>query len=56
MQLTIQSHIRLNNGVEIPRLGLGVYQSLAGRITQDVVRYALKIGYWHIDTAYIYIW
>ena len=54
MPLTIQSSIRLNNGVEIPRLGLGVYQSPPGRITQHVVRYALKIGYRHIDTAYIY--
>ncbi len=54
MSFTIQSRIRLNNGVEIPRLGLGVYQSSPGRITQDVVRYALKTGYRHIDTAYIY--
>ena len=54
MSFTIQSRIRLNNGVEIPRLGLGVYQSPPGRITQRVVRYALKIGYRHIDTAYIY--
>jgi methylglyoxal/glyoxal reductase len=54
MILTIQSRIRLNNGVEIPQLGLGVYQSPPGKITQRVVRYALKIGYRHIDTAYIY--
>jgi diketogulonate reductase-like aldo/keto reductase len=54
MLLTIQSSIRLNNGVEIPRLGLGVYQSPPGSITQRAVRYALSIGYRHIDTAYIY--
>jgi methylglyoxal/glyoxal reductase len=52
--LTMQSHIKLNNGVEIPQLGLGVYQSAPGRTTQRVVRYALNIGYRHIDTAYIY--
>ena len=52
--LTLQSHIRLNNGVEIPQLGLGVYQSAPGRTTQRVVSYALNIGYRHIDTAYIY--
>jgi methylglyoxal/glyoxal reductase len=52
--LTMQSRITLNNGVEIPRLGLGVYQSPPGRITQHAVRYALNIGYRHIDTAYIY--
>ena len=54
MLLNIQSRARLNNGVEIPRLGLGVYQSPPGRITQRAVRYALKIGYRHIDTAMIY--
>ena len=54
MSFTIQSVIRLNNGVEIPRLGLGVYQSPPGRITQHAVRYALNIGYRHIDTAFIY--
>lgn len=54
MPLTIHSSIRLNNGVQIPRLGLGVYQSPPCRITQRVVRYALNIGYRHIDTAYIY--
>src|SRR5690349_15953553 len=54
MLFTIQSSIRLNNEVEMPRLGLGVYQSPPGRITQRVVKYALNIGYRHIDTAYIY--
>jgi diketogulonate reductase-like aldo/keto reductase len=42
--LTIQSCIRLNNGVEIPRLGLGVYQSPPGRITRHVVSYANTFG------------
>ena len=54
MSFTIQSRIRLSNGVGIPRFGLGVYQSPPGRITQDVVKYALKTGYRHVDTAYIY--
>ena len=54
MSFTIHSRIRLNNGVEIPRLGLGVYQSPPGSTTQHAVKYALKIGYRHIDTAYIY--
>ena len=54
MLLTLDSRARLNNGVEIPYLGLGVYQSPPGRITQRIVRYALKIGYRHIDTAMVY--
>jgi methylglyoxal/glyoxal reductase len=54
MLLTLDSRARLNNGVEIPRLGLGVYQSPPGEITLRAVRYALKIGYRHIDTAQLY--
>lgn len=54
MPLTIESRARLNNGVEIPRLGLGVYQSPPGKTTRRAVRYALEIGYRHIDTAQIY--
>jgi methylglyoxal/glyoxal reductase len=53
-RLTLESSARLNNGVEIPYLGLGVYQSPPGRITQRIVRHALKIGYRHIDTAMVY--
>jgi diketogulonate reductase-like aldo/keto reductase len=54
MLLTLKSHARLNNGVEIPRLGLGVYQSPPGRTTKHAVKYALNIGYRHIDTASLY--
>jgi diketogulonate reductase-like aldo/keto reductase len=52
--LTLQSKRKLNNGVEIPLLGLGVYQSPPGRITQEVVTFALKVGYRLIDTASLY--
>jgi diketogulonate reductase-like aldo/keto reductase len=54
MLLTLESRAKLNNGVEIPRLGLGVYQSPPGEITLRAVSYALKIGYRHIDTAQLY--
>ena len=54
MLLTSQSHAILNNRVEIPRLGLGVYQTPIGETTLHAVRYALKIGYRHIDTAWLY--
>jgi diketogulonate reductase-like aldo/keto reductase len=54
MPLTLQSHAKLNNGVEIPLLGLGVYQSPPGKTTERAVGYALKIGYRHIDTASLY--
>jgi diketogulonate reductase-like aldo/keto reductase len=54
MDLTIRSTIRLNNEVEIPRLGLGVYQTPAGSIAEQAVTAALDIGYRHVDTARIY--
>lgn len=54
MDLNIRSTIRLNNEVEIPRLGLGVYQTPAGSIAERAVTVALDIGYRHVDTAQIY--
>ena len=54
MQTTVEPFARLHNGVMIPRLGLGVYQSPPGQVTQRAVEYALKIGYRHIVTARIY--
>jgi diketogulonate reductase-like aldo/keto reductase len=54
MLLTLDSRAKLNNGVEIPYFGLGVYQSPPGKTTLHAVKYALKIGYRHIDTAELY--
>ena len=45
--------VTLNNGVEMPILGFGVYQVPADQ-TEDVVAQALQIGYRHIDTAASY--
>ncbi len=45
--------IRLNNGVEIPQLGFGVYQ-IEPEDTVEAVRSALEVGYRHIDTAEMY--
>jgi 2,5-diketo-D-gluconate reductase A len=45
--------ITLDNGVEIPQLGLGVWQ-IADEIVDGVVESALAAGYRHIDTAAIY--
>ena len=54
MQAIFESVAKLNNGVRIPRLGLGVYQSPPGQPTMKAVEYALKVGYRHVDTARIY--
>jgi diketogulonate reductase-like aldo/keto reductase len=51
---TIASRFRLNSDVEIPVLGLGVFQSPPGATTRQAVRWALEIGYRHIDTASMY--
>lgn len=46
-----QSFVTLNNGVKMPALGLGVYQSEPGAETQNAILWALQAGYRHIDTA-----
>ena len=48
------SVITLNNGVEIPQLGLGVWQASPAE-TEAAVRFAIaEAGYRHIDTAAAY--
>ena len=46
-------NIELNNGVQIPQLGLGVFLVEPG-VTEQNVSDALEVGYRHIDTAAIY--
>jgi len=45
--------IALNNGVEIPQLGFGVFQ-IPPEETVEATRTALEVGYRHIDTAEMY--
>lgn len=45
--------VTLNNGVEMPILGFGVYQ-IPGDQTQEAVEAALAAGYRHLDTAASY--
>jgi 2,5-diketo-D-gluconate reductase A len=45
--------ITLDNGVEIPQLGLGVWQ-IEDEIVTDVVTTAFEAGYRHVDTAAVY--
>jgi diketogulonate reductase-like aldo/keto reductase len=44
----------LAGDVEIPMVGLGVYQSTPGHTTRGAVLAALDAGYRHIDTAAVY--
>jgi diketogulonate reductase-like aldo/keto reductase len=52
--MTLSDAITLNNGVAIPRFGLGVYLSGRGRATENAVTWALEAGYRHVDTAAMY--
>jgi 2,5-diketo-D-gluconate reductase A len=45
--------ITLNNGVEIPQLGFGVFQ-IEPEQTREATLTALEVGYRHIDTAQMY--
>jgi len=53
--LTADGHARvLADGNRIPMLGLGVWQVPNGPECIDAVRWALELGYRHIDTAQAY--
>jgi diketogulonate reductase-like aldo/keto reductase len=47
------TNITLNNGVELPAIGLGVFQT-PPEVTTAAVTEALRAGYRHIDTAAAY--
>lgn len=47
--------VRLNNGVEMPVLGFGVYQIEDAKTCEGAVSDALEIGYRSIDTAAAYV-
>ncbi len=50
---TVVPNITLNNGVEIPQLGFGVFQ-IEPEKTKDATLAAIEVGYRHIDTAEMY--
>ncbi|HSF84411.1 MAG TPA: aldo/keto reductase [Acidimicrobiia bacterium] len=54
MTLQLDSTVTLNDGIEMPRLGLGVFKSEPGAETENAVRWAIEAGYRHIDTASLY--
>ena len=52
--LNLKSTYKLSNGVEIPMVGFGTWQTPNGETAISSVEEALKVGYRHIDTAAIY--
>jgi methylglyoxal/glyoxal reductase len=53
-ELRLDSRVLTSQGLELPRLGLGVFQTPAGEVTRKAVRWALDTGYRLIDTAAMY--
>ena len=54
MTLQNQTYVKLNNGIEMPQFGMGVYMVPEGPETVNAVMEALRLGYRHIDTAHAY--
>jgi len=54
MSLTLGSRVTLNDGNQIPVLGLGMWQAGSGKATRNAVAVALQIGYRLFDTAKLY--
>lgn len=50
----IKGSFTLKNGVKMPYLGLGTYQSENDQEVVDAVKNALQLGYRHLDTASVY--
>ncbi len=49
-----QTYLTLNNGLNMPQFGLGMYLIPDGKETIDACLNAFKLGYRHIDTAHAY--
>ena len=47
-------YVKLNNGLLMPRFGIGTFNVPGDSVACDAVLYALKQGYRHIDTAHAY--
>lgn len=47
-------YVKLNNGLSMPRFGIGTFNVPGDSVACDAVFYALKNGYRHIDTAHAY--
>ncbi|MDY0082233.1 MAG: aldo/keto reductase [Ignavibacteriaceae bacterium] len=54
MKKDINYKLKMNNSVEVPQLGLGVYLTKSGSECINAVTWAFEAGYRHIDTAKFY--
>ncbi|WP_279117426.1 aldo/keto reductase [Lactobacillus intestinalis] len=51
---SLTDRYKLNNGVKIPIIGFGTWQTPDGQVAEESVLAALNSGYHHIDTAAAY--
>lgn len=51
---TLSDTFKLSNGVDIPCIGFGTWQTPDGDVAINSVKHAINAGYRHIDTAAIY--
>lgn len=51
---SLTDYFTLSNGVEIPCIGYGTWQTPTGDIAKESVKAAIQLGYRHIDTAFAY--
>lgn len=51
--MSLPTHFTLSNGLKLPSIGLGTWQSQPGEV-RAAVAHALKSGYRHIDCAHAY--
>jgi diketogulonate reductase-like aldo/keto reductase len=54
MELTLDTKVKLNNGIDMPMLGIGVWDMSAGKETLNALKWAFEVGYRHVDTAKLY--
>ena len=54
MKNSITDTFVLRNGVAVPALGYGTWQTPDGSVARDGVAAALRLGYRHVDTAFAY--
>ncbi|RAL22500.1 aldo/keto reductase [Thermoflavimicrobium daqui] len=54
MSKSTHDTVMLNNGVQMPWLGLGVWKTKEGQEVENAVKAAIKAGYRSIDTAAVY--
>jgi diketogulonate reductase-like aldo/keto reductase len=52
--MDITSTLTMNNGIDIPILGLGLYLSSSGNQAREALQTAVDAGYRHFDTAKFY--